>query len=185
MFKKVVFLAKNRPLSAEYQVLSATESNATGKVFSAQGVACGAYKGMSYAAAVAQVELVITAEKRIQSIRVDKLWCTHDCGRMIDSQGVLAQVQGNLVWTLGMVLTEQLDAPRGTPEALNFSSYRIPRIIDIPPMEIELIESSAAPSGAGETAMVAGAGAIANAVVRAMREAGLPVPKSMPIKISG
>jgi isoquinoline 1-oxidoreductase subunit beta len=180
--QKVVLLAKNRPLAGINSARSAIERIASSKMISAQGVACGAYKGMAYAAAVAQVELVITADKRIQSIRVSKLWCTHDCGRMIDAQGVLAQVQGNLVWTLGMVLTEQLDAPRGTSEALNFSSYNIPRIGDTPPMEIELIESNEAPSGAGETAMVAGAGAIANAVVRAMREAGLPAPKSMPIR---
>jgi isoquinoline 1-oxidoreductase subunit beta len=183
--QKVVLLAKNMPVASINSAQSATQKIVSEKTFSAQGVACGAYKGMAYAAAVAQVELVIGAGNRLQSIRVNKLWCAHDCGRMIDAQGVLAQVQGNLVWTLGMVLTEHLDAPRGTSEALNFSSYNIPRITDIPPMEIELIESSAAPTGAGETAMVAGAGAMANAVVRAMREAGLPVPKSMPIKVSG
>jgi isoquinoline 1-oxidoreductase subunit beta len=182
--QKVVLLAKNRPVAVVNRARSATESIASAKMISAQGVACGAYKGMAYAAAVAQVELMIGAGNKLQSIRVSKLWCTHDCGRMIDAQGVLAQVQGNLVWTLGMVLTEHLDAPRGTSEALNFSSYSIPRISDIPPMEIELIESNASPSGAGETAMVAGAGAIANAVVRAMREAGLPAPKSVPIKAS-
>jgi isoquinoline 1-oxidoreductase subunit beta len=183
--QKVVFLAKNRPLAVVNSARSATESIASTKIISAQSVACGAYKGMAYAAAVAQVDIMIGAGNKLQSIRVSKLWCAHDCGRMIDAQGVLAQVQGNLVWTLGMVLTEHLDAPRGTSEALNFAGYSIPRISDVPPMEIELIESSAAPSGAGETAMVAGAGAIANAVVRAMREAGLPAPKSMPFKVSG
>jgi isoquinoline 1-oxidoreductase subunit beta len=181
--QKVVLLAKNKPLAVTHNAPNATDKIASNRAISAQGVACGAYKGMAYAAAVAQVELMITPEKRIKSIRVNKLWCAHDCGHMIDAQGVLAQVQGNLVWTLGMVLIEHLDASRGTSEALSFSGYNIPRITDIPPMEIELVESNAAPSGAGETAIVAGAGAIANAVVRAMREAGLPAPKSMPIRV--
>ena len=182
--RKAVDLAKNKSVGSLNTERIATENIAFGGVISAQGVACGAYKGMAYAAAVAQVELVVNAEKRINSIRVKKLWCTHDCGRMVDAQGVLAQVQGNLVWTLGMVLTEHLDAPRGTSDALNFSGYDIPRITDIPPMEIELIESNAPPSGAGETAMVAGAGAIANAVVRAMQKAGLPAPQRMPFNLS-
>jgi isoquinoline 1-oxidoreductase subunit beta len=180
--QRAIFLAKNKPISPANTAKNAIENMASEKKISAQGVACGAYKGMAYAAAVAQIELVMAADRRIKSIRVSKLWCAHDCGRMIDAQGVLAQVQGNLVWTLGMVLTEQLDAPRGTAQALNFSNYAIPRIPDSPEMEIELIESNAAPSGAGETAMVAGAGAIANALVRAMREVGLPMPKSMPIR---
>jgi isoquinoline 1-oxidoreductase subunit beta len=181
--EKAVLLAKHKPLAHINTAPAATENIA--KSIITQGVACGAYKAMAYAAAVAQVEVVVSSGNRLQSIRVMKLWCTHDCGRMVDAQGVLAQVQGNLVWTLGMVLIEQLDAPRGTSEALNFSSYRIPRITDTPPMEIELIDSAAAPTGAGETAMVAGAGAIANAVLRAFREAGLPAPQHVPFKVSG
>jgi isoquinoline 1-oxidoreductase subunit beta len=180
--EKVVLLAKNRPKIGNDDSPQEPRSMTPTKSITAQGVACGAYKGMAYAAAVAQVALVLTADKKIQSVRVTKLWCTHDCGRMVDAQGVLAQVQGNLVWTLGMVLLEQLNAPRGTSDALSFSSYNIARFSDVPPMEIELIESSAAPSGAGETAMVAGAGAIANAVVRAMRAAGLQAPQAIPIR---
>lgn len=178
--EKVVVLEKNKPFAGIESSRSATENVA--KRLVAKGVACGAYKALAYAAAVAQVEVIVGAGDTLQSIRVQKQWCVHDCGRMIDAQGVLAQVQGNLVWTLGMVLTERLDAPLGKVETLNFSSYSIPRMTDIPPMEIELIDSSAAPAGAGETAMVAGAGAIANAVARAFREAGLPLPKSMPIR---
>jgi isoquinoline 1-oxidoreductase subunit beta len=168
--QKVALLAKNKP----------SEKDPSNRVITSQGVACSAYKGAAYAAAIAQVEVVATADKRIQSIRVSKLWCTHDCGRMVDAQGVLAQVQGNLVWTIGMVLTEYMEAPRGTSTALNFSNYAIPKIADIPPMEVELLESSEAPTGAGETAMVAGAGAIANAVVRALRQAGITVPQKLP-----
>lgn len=180
--ESAVVLAKNTPFVSTLPAQSAIENIATGERIIAQGVASGAYKAMSYAAAVAQVEVVIGADKKLQRIRVQKIWCAHDCGRIVDAQGVLAQVQGNLVWTLGMVLSEQLDAPRGTPNPLNFSEYIIPRISDSPPMEIELVESEEPPSGAGETAMVAGAGAIANAVVRAFAQAGLPAPQRIPIR---
>jgi isoquinoline 1-oxidoreductase subunit beta len=43
--------------------------------------------------------------------------------------------------------------------------------------DIDLVDSSAAPSGAGETAIVAGAGAVFNAIVAAtgQRPTGLPM----------
>ena len=40
----------------------------------------------------------------------------------------------------------------------------IPRIGDVPHMSVELMDSDAPPTGAGETAIVSAAGAIANAV---------------------
>jgi isoquinoline 1-oxidoreductase subunit beta len=180
--QKVIALAQKKPLGTDSWSAGNANSLASRRAFTAKGVACGAYKAMSYAAAMAQVEVTLNASNELQSIVVKKLWCTHDCGRVIDAQGVLGQVQGNLVWTLGMVLLEQLDAPTGTANALNFSEYAIARITDVPPMEIELIESIAPPSGAGETAMVAGAGAIANAAIRAMKMAGLALPTRFPLR---
>ena len=60
-------------------------------------------------------------------------------------------------------------------------AYKIPRITDMCTVDIELIASNEPPTGAGETAIVAGAGAIANAVTRALLQAGLPMPQRMPI----
>ena len=146
----------------------------------ARGLAGGIYKGMSYAAAVAEVVLHRDAEGRLRDIRVRKIWCAHDCGLVIDPDGVRAQIEGNLVWSLGMVLKESLDAPGGTAAQTIFGEYEIPRMSDMPALEIELIESAEPPTGAGETAIVAGAGAIANAVVRA---AGV-TPVRMPITVA-
>lgn len=145
-----------------------------------RGLAGGIYKGMSYAAAVAEVVLRHNNEGRITDIQVRKIWCAHDCGLMIDPDGVRAQIEGNLVWSLGMVLTERLDAPGGAAAQTIFGEYEIPRMSDMPALEIQLIESGEPPTGAGETAIVAGAGAIANAVVRA---AGV-TPDRMPITVA-
>ncbi|MBE9552573.1 MAG: molybdopterin-dependent oxidoreductase, partial [Proteobacteria bacterium] len=72
----------------------------------ARGLAGGIYKGMSYAAAVAEVVLQRNSDGRIEDIRVRKIWCAHDCGLVIDPDGVRAQIEGNLVWSLGMTLKE-------------------------------------------------------------------------------
>ncbi len=164
---------------------AATQPIASGMTIEATGVGCGIYKGKSYAAAVAQVALLLDAQRQPSAIRVRKIWCAHDCGRMLDADSVRAQVEGNLIWSMGMVLFEQLTAPAGTAAQTSLAGYALPRLADTPQLEIELIASSEAPSGAGETAIVAGAGAICNAVHRALIQAGLPLPTSVPIRVPG
>lgn len=174
-------LMRNKPIVDQRGAVAGIQNAATPSNFQAQGIAAGCYKGLSYAAAAAEVSITLTAQKTLQSVRLLKLWCTHDCGMMVDPHSVRAMVEGNLVWSVGMVLTEQLDAPRGTAVQTSFDQYTIARITDMCPLEIELIASKQPPSGAGETAIVAGAGAIANAVTRALLQAGLPAPQRLPI----
>lgn len=125
-----------------------------------RGIACGIYKGMSYAAAVAEVEVDIATG----AARVTRMWCAHDCGRMLNPDQVRAQTEGNLVWCIGTVLVEELPFSDGAVQARTFAESPVPRISDIGALHVHLVPSDAAPSGAGETAMVAGAGAIANAL---------------------
>ncbi|MDH4427961.1 MAG: molybdopterin-dependent oxidoreductase [Acidovorax sp.] len=125
-----------------------------------RGIAGGIYKGVSYAAAVADVEV----QRATGQVRVVALWCAHDCGLVLQPDGVRAQTEGNLVWCLGMVLHERLPVARSGVAAASFADYPLPRMGDVPPLHVHLIDSSAPPTGAGETAMVAGAGAIANAL---------------------
>lgn len=125
-----------------------------------RGLAGGIYKGMSYAATVADVEI----DTQTGAARVSRLWCAHDCGRMINPDQVRAQTEGNLVWCIGMMLVEELPFSGGRVQASSFADAPIARITDICPMQVSLIDSQELPTGAGETAMVAGAGAIANAL---------------------
>lgn len=138
----------------------------------ARGVACGVYKGQSVAAAVAEVRI------ESESIRVTRLWCSHDCGAMVDRRGVRAQVEGNLVWSLGLVLSDDLPSAAGRPQVAGFEAYPLPRIAQMPWLDIDLVDSDAAPSGAGETAIVAGAGALVNAIAAA---AGT-LPERLPVR---
>ena len=138
-----------------------------------RGIVGGIYKGVSYAAAVADVEV----QRTTGQVRVTALWCAHDCGLVLQPDGVRAQTEGNLVWSLGMVLHEQLPVARSGVAAASFADYPLPRMGDVPPLHVHLIDSNEPPTGAGETAMVAGAGAIANALRDAtgVRFSRLPV----------
>ena len=136
-----------------------------------RGVACGTYKNTSHAAAVADV--VVDGQGRV---RVTRLWCVHDCGLVINPDQVRAQCEGNLVWGLSMVLTDDLSTADGRVMAETFVDAPIPRITDIPAITVDLIQSDRPPQGAGETAMVAGPGAIANAIRAATGQRPVRVP---------
>lgn len=132
---------------------------ATGGFRRGRGMGCGIYKKTSYAAAVANV--AVDGRGRVQ---VTGLWCVHDCGLVINPDQVRAQCEGNLVWSLGMVLMDDLPTEAGHVVAETFADAPIPRFTDAPPITVDLILSDRAPQGAGETAIVAGPGAIANAI---------------------
>lgn len=124
-----------------------------------RGLACGIYKDMSYAAVVADVTVDTTG-----AVRVRKLWCAHDCGRVINAEQVRAQCEGNLVWGLGMVLVEGLRFEGPGVAATSFAESPIPRWDEVPALEVALVDHGEPPTGAGETAIVAASAAIANAI---------------------
>ncbi len=124
-----------------------------------RGVACGIYKQVSYAAVVAEVEVDAQG-----TARVTRLVCAHDCGTVINPDQVRAQCEGNLVWGLGMALSDRLDAAVNRIGPGSFAEAPIPWLHQIPPLDVVLVEAGGAPGGAGETAIVATAAAIANAV---------------------
>ena len=124
-----------------------------------RGLACGTYKGMSHAAAAADVAVAPDGQAL-----VTRLWCVHDCGAIINPDQVRAQVEGNLAWGLSMVLMDDLPVEEGAVAAASFADAPIPRMSDLPPIVVDLVETDAPPAGAGETAIAAAPGAIANAV---------------------
>lgn len=136
-----------------------------------RGLACGIYKETSRVAVVADVEV-----ERDGTVRVEAIWCAHDCGRVVVADGVRAQVEGCLVWCLGMVLVERLPVADSGVAAASYAQAPIPRFDQVPPMHVRLVHSDAAPSGAGESAMTAGAAAIANAVFDATGVRGSRFP---------
>ena len=131
-----------------------------GDEISSVGVAGAIYKDVTYIAVAAQV--VIEAGKPV----VKKLWCVHDCGRVIAPDQVRAQIEGNLVWGVGMALHERFELDNAIAATTNFDRYELARNRDCPPMHIELIGSEHAPSGAAEAAFAPAAAAIVNGVFR-------------------
>lgn len=137
-----------------------------------RGVASGIYKGRSYCAVVADVRIAADG-----SPTVTGMWCAHDCGQVINPDQVRAQCEGNMVWGIGMVLSDRLQIEDGAITATDFADAPIPAMSDVPPMQVALLDGGAPPAGAGETVIVAAAAAVTNAIRAATgyRSRHLPV----------
>lgn len=140
-----------------------------------RGAACGIYKEVTYVAVVADIDI----DPETQSFQVAKLYCAHDCGTIINPDQVRAQIEGNLVWGIGMATQESFHLQDSRISADYLGDYEIPTIGDVPDIAIKLVTpEGAAPAGAGEAAITAAAAAISNAFFAAT---GQPVTK-LPIE---
>lgn len=126
-----------------------------------RGFACGIYDEQSFVAASADVRV----DPASGAISVLRMCCAQDVGLAVNPDQLEAQIEGNLIWGLGMALHEQVVLGASEVASLNFDRYAIPRISDAPSIEIALIDRrDLPPAGAGETAMIVAAPAIANAL---------------------
>jgi len=126
------------------------------------GIAGGVEKGARVATAV---EVHVGADRRPGIIRVVTAF---DCGAIVNPDGLSNQVEGALVMGLGGALFEAVRFEAGVIRNASLKEYRVPRIGDVPPIEVVLLDRPDLPSvGAGETPIVAIAPALANAIFAA------------------
>jgi len=80
----------------------------------------------------------------------------------------LAQVEGAVMMGLGPALFEAIDFAGGRIRNAGLGSYRVPRLADLPEVEVILLDQpDIPPAGGGETPIIAVAPAIGNAIFRA------------------
>lgn len=127
------------------------------------GLGLARYKNSSaYAAVVAAVEVD-------EAVRVTDVWCAVDAGLVINPDGVVNQVEGNIVQAISWALIEEMRFDAGGPAGVDWESYPVIRFNDIPEIHVELVEASAHdPLGVGECAGGPAAAAIGNAVAHAL-----------------
>jgi isoquinoline 1-oxidoreductase beta subunit len=116
----------------------------------------------SFVAVVAEISL----DPQSSAITVHGIWCAVDAGLVIQPINLEAQLEGGLVFGLGLALTEQLNIKDGASVETNFDDYKVLRMSDLPDIQIRLIHTDNPPSGAGEAGIPAIAPAIANAVAQ-------------------
>jgi nicotinate dehydrogenase subunit B len=107
----------------------------------------------------------VAVERATRKINVERVACAHDCGQIINPDGVRAQVEGCILQTLSRVLKEEVKFDRSRVLSVDWSSYPILTLSEAPKLDIELIDRpSEPPLGAGEAACTPVGAALANAI---------------------
>lgn len=130
-----------------------------------RGLAFAQYENeVAYVATVAQVQV----DTRSGAIRVQRIVTAHDCGLIINPDGLRNQIEGNVLQSLSRALYEEVTFDASHITSVDWDSYPILKFSDVPEVDVVLINRSDQPAvGAGEPATITTAPAIANAIFHA------------------
>ena len=125
----------------------------------------GIYQGFSayyshntHVAEVADVEMVngLPVVKRV-TVAVD-------CGIVVNPLGAKNQVEGGVIDGIGHAMYGDFSFKEGTPQSVNFDTYRLIRMNETPQVSTYFVESDLSPTGLGEPGLPPAGGAVANAI---------------------
>ena len=116
----------------------------------------------AFGSIVAQVAEVSAGDDK--RIRVHRVTCVIDCGVAVNPNHVRQQMEGGIVFGLSAALHGEIVVREGRVVQSNFHDYAPLRMNECPAIDVEIIESGAAPGGVGEPGTPPVAPAVANAV---------------------
>ncbi|WP_394166522.1 molybdopterin cofactor-binding domain-containing protein [Neptunomonas phycophila] len=117
--------------------------------------------GAAWAAWVADVEV----DTQSGEVSVTRVVVGHDAGLMINPDGVRHQIQGNVLQSTSRVMKEQVTFNETAVDAKEWGAYPILTFAEMPDIEVWMADKpEEPPQGAGESASVPSAAAIANAI---------------------
>ncbi len=135
---------------------------AGGAVARGRGIAYVHYKQQENYVAMG---MEVAVDRSSGKVSVERVVCAHDCGQMINPDGVKAQVEGCIIQTLSRALYEEVKFDKSRVTSTDWLSYPIMRFKEVPKLDIALIDRpSEPPLGAGEAATAPVAAALANAI---------------------
>jgi isoquinoline 1-oxidoreductase beta subunit len=114
------------------------------------------------------------------AVRVHRVVAAVDCGRVVNPDGVAAQIEGGIIFALSAALKGEITLDRGRVEQRNFHDYQMLRINEAPEIEVHIVPSTEHPTGVGEPGVPPAAPAATNAIFAAT---GKRVRK-LPIRMS-
>jgi nicotinate dehydrogenase subunit B len=112
-------------------------------------------------ACVAEVQV----DKSTGVVRVKRIVVAHDCGLVVNPDGVKNQVEGNVLQSLSRALKEEVRFDERRITSADWGTYPILTFSEVPEVEIVLLDRPDQPAlGAGEPSTVTTAPAVANAI---------------------
>ena len=113
----------------------------------------------SFVAQVAEVSVSSSGE-----IRVHRVVCAVDCGRVVNPDTVAAQMESGIVFGLTAALYGEITFKNGRVEQSNFNNYEMLRLNEMPKVEVHIVPSEEALGGIGEPGVPPIAPALANSI---------------------
>jgi CO/xanthine dehydrogenase Mo-binding subunit len=133
-----------------------------GNLLVGRGIAYMRYKQAENYVAIA---LEVAVNPASGAIQVRRVTCAHDCGLIVNPDGLRNQVEGCIVQTLSRALHEEVTFDRSRVTSVDWVTYPILRFPEAPAVDVILIDRPNEPLvGAGEAATAPVAAALANAV---------------------
>ena len=120
----------------------------------------------SYFGYVAQV-IEISVNREARTLKVQRVVCALDCGRIVNPGSIDAQVKSSVVYGLTAALRGAITIDRGRVQQKNFNDYQVLRAHEMPVVDVHIIPSEEAPTGAGEFTLPPVAPALCNAIFAA------------------
>jgi nicotinate dehydrogenase subunit B len=125
-----------------------------------RGVAV-ANRANTMTAAVVEIEV----DKATGDVTVKKVTLGHDCGLIVNPDGLKNQIEGNVLQAVSRALLEEVLFDSTGQKNLDWNSYPVIRFEQIPDVDIVLIDRpEMQPLGGGEPSIVPVTAAIANAI---------------------
>jgi isoquinoline 1-oxidoreductase beta subunit len=93
-----------------------------------------------------------------------------DCGQVINPNILEQQIQGGVIYALTNALRGQITIDKGRVVQGNFDDYQPIRMNEAPVVEAYFVQSTEAPSGAGEPPVPPLAPALCNAIYAATKK---------------
>lgn len=127
---------------------------------SGQGLAC-------HMIGEGRIAVVATARRDENGVRVDRISAAVDIGRIVNADIARQQIEGGLVYGIGLALGSSIEYSEGLPLSGRLAELGLPVLADCPAITVEFIESDAPSADPGELGVAVAAPALANALFSA------------------
>jgi len=118
---------------------------------------------LTYVASVVEVEV-----DKSGTVRIPNVYTAVDAGIVANPDMVRSQFQGAAVFGTSIARTGEITATNGVIDQSNFHNYPVARMNDAPVhVDVQIVESSAAPAGVGEPGVPPFVPALCNAIYAA------------------
>lgn len=109
-------------------------------------------------------EVVKVSRNANGKIKIDKVIALMDCGWYVNPDIIRAQVEGSIIMALGAATKHETHFQDGMAVEKNFDKYKMPRMQDIPDIEVHIVENDERPGGVGEPGLPPFSPALCNAI---------------------